>query len=60
MPPIIQKMPSWLKLLRALHMTHSIDALLPESISSPMAEVKAQRKKASVSPSGKTAWGDES
>ena len=50
---------SWLKLLRALHMAHSIDALLPESLNSPMAEVKARRKKASGSPSGKAVWGDE-
>lgn len=50
---------SWLKLLRALHMTHSIDALLPEFLDSPMAEVKARRKKVSGSPSGKALWGDE-
>lgn len=50
---------SWLKLLRVLNMSHSIDALLPESLKSPMAEVKTRRKRAARSASGKTLWGDE-
>jgi len=35
---------SWLKLLKALQMTSSIDTLLPENFKSPMAEVLAQNK----------------
>ncbi|MFK7977402.1 MAG: helix-turn-helix transcriptional regulator [Halioglobus sp.] len=50
---------SWLKLLRALNLSHSVDALLPESLNSPMAEVKASGKKIANRPTGKAVWGDE-
>lgn len=32
---------SWLRVLKALDMTHAIDALLPEELRSPMADVEA-------------------
>lgn len=55
------QMASWLKLLKALRMTASIDALLPETFDSPMAEVLAKTK---LSKKGRVAeasirWGDE-
>ena len=52
---------SWIKLLKALEMAHSINALLPAVFRSPMNEARAavkrsrQRKSA---PSG-IVWGDE-
>lgn len=54
-------MESWLKLLKALKMTQSIDALLPENFNSPMADVLATKRRRSRKPadSGKV-WGDES
>jgi transcriptional regulator with XRE-family HTH domain len=48
---------SWLKLLDTLGLTQSIEQLLPESISSPMAEVK--RSKRRVVSANKGGWGDE-
>jgi transcriptional regulator with XRE-family HTH domain len=56
------QMASWLKLLKALRMTASVDALLPETFASPMAEVltKAkQSKKGRVAEPG-IRWGDQS
>ena len=52
---------SWLKLLKALNMEMSIDALLPENFNSPMAEVLKQQKKAGSPKTNKTpfVWGDE-
>ncbi len=52
---------SWIKLLKALDMISSIDALLPEVYSSPMSEVKAGRKRrrAPRRSEGGVAWGDE-
>ncbi|MEE9394118.1 MAG: helix-turn-helix transcriptional regulator [Planctomycetota bacterium] len=52
---------SWLKIFKALGMAASIDGLLPESISSPMAEVLAsQKKRRRHDPqSGGLIWGDE-
>lgn len=52
---------SWIKLMKALHMLSAIDALLPESFTSPMAEAarlgKAIRRK---KPAGdESLWGDE-
>lgn len=56
------QMASWLKLLKALRMTASVDALLPETFSSPMAEVLAKAKhskKGRVTEPG-IRWGDQS
>lgn len=61
------QMASWLKLLKALGMTASVDALLPETFASPMAEVLSKstlRKKTQQSKKGRVAeprvrWGDE-
>ena len=52
---------SWLKLLKALSMASAIDALLPETFSSPMAEVRdaARRKRSRSSSSAGIVWGDE-
>jgi len=54
-------MESWIKVLKALNMTRSIDALLPENFSSPMADVLAAdgRRKRHTQAPGKV-WGDES
>jgi len=55
------QMASWIKLLKALRMTAAIDALLPETFASPMAEVLStakQRKKGRVAEPG-VRWGDE-
>src|SRR5690606_12887251 len=40
------KLGSWLRILRALQMHASIDALLPENFRSPLAEVKGAQKRA--------------
>ena len=61
------QMASWLKLLKALRMTASIDALLPETLDSPMAEVLSRGQKGNKGNKGKKAgvaepgirWGDE-
>ncbi len=53
---------SWLKLLKALHMTAAIDQLLPENYASPMAEAQASKKRArseAGTASSGIAWGDE-
>ena len=52
---------SWLKLLKALEFTHSIEQLLPENFDSPMAEVLGSRKRRRQQVADATpAWGDES
>ena len=52
---------SWLKLLKALHMTAAIDQLLPENFDSPMATAKRRRRRSKQS-NGEPGivWGDES
>jgi transcriptional regulator with XRE-family HTH domain len=51
---------SWLKLLKALQMTASIDSLLPQDFKSPMAEALAQKKGRRKRPGTKgIVWGDE-
>jgi len=52
---------TWLKILKALDMTSAIDALLPETFNSPMAEALAgtSRKRTKSSPSSGIVWGDE-
>jgi len=54
------QMETWLKVMKSLRMTASIDAFLPESFKSPMAEVlgnKRSTKRISSDQSKKT-WGD--
>ena len=54
-------MESWIKVLKALNMTQSVDALLPENFSSPMADVLATRRRRKQQPrSSAKIWGDES
>ncbi|GJM10340.1 MAG: hypothetical protein DHS20C11_26160 [Lysobacteraceae bacterium] len=52
---------TWLKLLKALNMAGAIDALLPETFNSPMAEALAgtRRKRRKQSTSTRVVWGDE-
>jgi len=51
---------SWIKILKALSLESSIEGLLPESFQSPMAEVKAAKKRQSnESESAAFKWGDE-
>lgn len=52
---------SWIKLSKALNLTHAINALLPETLNSPMAAAKGQRKKSggNVSTPNRPLWGDE-
>ena len=53
---------SWLKILKALQMESAIDALLPETFNSPMAEAlrEKKRRRRRNQPSGSDfAWGDE-
>ena len=52
---------TWLKILKALGMAHAIDALLPQTFNSPMAEALAgkSRKRAKSSRSSGIVWGDE-
>ena len=49
---------SWIKLLKALELTQSIEQILPEHFESPMAEALAAKKRRRKS-SGTAAWGDE-
>lgn len=49
---------SWLKILGILGLTESLDTLLPEETSSPMAEVRRQRRR-QPAVEGKFKWGDE-
>ncbi len=53
------QMGSWIKLMRALNQLPAIDALLPEDIRSPMAEVMAEKGRKRPGKQGKQAWGDE-
>lgn len=53
------QMESWLKILKALDWISSIDALLPEQIKSPMAEVRAAKKGGKKNTPPATTWGDE-
>ncbi len=52
---------TWIKVFKALQMTQSIDALLPENFASPMAEVMAARKRRRrpKSAGSGVVWGDE-
>lgn len=50
---------SWIKLLLALNAADSLNSLLPESIRSPMADVKQRRRKSGQSEEGRPLWGDE-
>ena len=52
---------SWLKILKALQLEAGIDALLPESIPSPMAELLPRRKRARRAKKAASdfSWGDE-
>lgn len=53
---------SWIKLLKTLDMVAAIDQLVPETFSSPMAEVKAGKrasKKTSGIAEGGIVWGDQ-
>ena len=49
---------SWIKILKALGMTNSIDAFMPEQIRSPMDEVKAKSRRSRLSDNNPV-WGDE-
>lgn len=51
------KLGSWLRLLKALDLAASIDALLPEDLRSPMAE--ARRRGRRRSGGADFVWGDE-
>lgn len=54
-------MESWIKVLKALNMSQSIDALLPENFSSPMADVlDTNRRRHRHSKTSGKVWGDES
>ncbi len=53
------QMGSWIKLMRALNQLPAIDALLPEDIRSPMAEVMAEKGRKRPGKQSKQAWGDE-
>ena len=52
---------TWLKLLKALNMSGAIDALLPETFISPMAEALAgnRRKRRGPASSSRIVWGDQ-
>jgi len=52
---------TWLKILKALNRVAALDALLPETFNSPMAEALAgkSRKRKKPSPSSGIVWGDE-
>ena len=52
---------TWLKILKALDRVPALDALLPETFNSPMAEALAgkSRKRRKPSPSSGIVWGDE-
>lgn len=49
---------SWLKLFKVLGNTEALDAVLPEAIHSPMAEVKKQRKQRRSVSEARAIWGD--
>lgn len=52
---------SWYKLLKALNMVSTIDALVPETFNSPMSEVKSHQKRSSKPRKAEhiAIWGDE-
>lgn len=52
---------SWIKLLVAMDAADAIEALLPEQLRSPMAEVKGRRRTRASSADGRSTptWGDE-
>lgn len=50
---------SWLKLMKALRMTSSIEALLPEKFDSPMAEALSDQKRVRKHGAKGKRWGDE-
>ena len=50
---------SWLKLMKALRMTSSIEALLPENFDSPMAEALSNNKRVGIRGTKGKRWGDE-
>ncbi len=52
---------TWIKLLKALNMTSAIDALLPETFNSPMAETLANtsRKRNKSTRQSGPLWGDQ-
>lgn len=57
---------SWLKLMKALRMSASVEQLLPENYASPMADALSTRKRgaraggSSAANAGNIVWGDES
>lgn len=51
---------SWIKLLMAMDAEAAIEALLPEQLASPLAEVKGRRKATVSRTEGRPVWGDES
>lgn len=53
------KLGSWLRLLRALDMEASIEALLPADFRSPMADVRGSRRRGRKPEERPFAWGDE-
>ncbi len=50
---------SWLKLMKALRMISVIEALLPESLDSPMAEALSDNKRSRIHRTKGKRWGDE-
>ncbi|MCK5945601.1 MAG: helix-turn-helix transcriptional regulator [Planctomycetes bacterium] len=50
---------SWVRLLRALGMSASLDQLLPETFRSPLSEARAQRRARGGSGDAGFVWGDE-
>ena len=53
------QMESWLKILKALNAIGSIDALLPEQLTSPMQQVRASKKGKKKTAPQSNVWGDE-
>ena len=56
------QMESWIKILKSLDMVSSVDMMLPETFTSPMAEVlsaRKKRKKTRKRDSTGIVWGDE-
>jgi len=49
---------SWIKIFNVLEKTPVIDALLPEQILSPMAEVQKKRRRGDPTTQGPHVWGD--
>lgn len=54
------QMETWVKVMKSLRMTASVDAFLPESFNSPMTEALAESKRSrKPADSGVRKWGDE-